>query len=166
MIASLQEQCKTNADGVHIICLQDTSEYNYQRHFNRLRKESLGIVGNNIDHGFFAHVMLCFDTKFVYNEPIYIPKDEPLKKAITKKANKPLTSISYLKISPNPANEYITVLYNINGTVNGLRLFITDAMGKTIYEKEMNKAIDEQYNKNRYNKCKCCYKGSTDRINS
>ena len=61
MIASLQEQCKTNADGVHIICLQDTSEYNYQRHFNRLRKESLGIVGNNIDHGFFAHVMLCFD---------------------------------------------------------------------------------------------------------
>ena len=61
MVTALQEQCKTNADGVHIICLQDTSEYNYQHHINRLKNESLGIVGNNIDHGFFAHVMLCFN---------------------------------------------------------------------------------------------------------
>ena len=63
MIGSLQEQCKKNADGVHIICLQDTSEYNYQHHYNRLRNGSLGIVGNDIDHGFFAHVMLCFDAR-------------------------------------------------------------------------------------------------------
>ncbi|MEI6821686.1 MAG: T9SS type A sorting domain-containing protein [Bacteroidota bacterium] len=57
---------------------------------------------------------------------------------------KPISDESYLKISPNPANEYITVSYNINGVINGLRLFITDAMGRAVYDKNLNKAKDEQ----------------------
>ena len=60
---SLQEQSAKNAQGCHVICLQDTTEYNYNRHQGRLKKETMGIVGNNVDYGFFAHVMLCFDAQ-------------------------------------------------------------------------------------------------------
>ena len=85
------------------------------------------------------------DTNFVYNEPIYTYEEETLKMAKPiKKTNKPLSDQSYVKISPNPADEFITVSYNINETINGLRLFITDASGKTIFEKELNKAKDQQ----------------------
>ena len=36
------------------------------------------------------------------------------------------------------------ISYNISGIVNGLSLSITDAMGKTVYAKQLNKASDEQ----------------------
>ena len=38
-------------------------------------------------------------------------------------------------ISPNPANEAITISYEIIGSVNALKLCITDALGKTVFEK-------------------------------
>jgi len=63
---------------------------------------------------------------------------------LIKKVNKPLSEETYLKISPNPANEYIIVSYNITSAINGLRLFIIDASGKTLFEKELNKAKDQQ----------------------
>jgi len=61
LINSLQEQCVKNAQDLHLICIQDTTEYNYNHHSGRLSKDERGVVGNNIDRGFFAHVMLCFD---------------------------------------------------------------------------------------------------------
>ena len=63
ILKSLQEQCAKNTQGCHVICLQDTTEYNYNRHQGRLKKETIGIVGNNVDYGFFAHVMVCFDSQ-------------------------------------------------------------------------------------------------------
>ncbi|MEI6823526.1 MAG: T9SS type A sorting domain-containing protein [Bacteroidota bacterium] len=85
------------------------------------------------------------DTNFVYNEPIYTYDDETLKMAKPiRKDHKLLSNESYLKINPNPANEYIIISYNISGTVNGLSISITDAMGKTVYAKQLNKASDEQ----------------------
>jgi len=85
------------------------------------------------------------DTNFVYNEPIYTYDDETLKMAKPiRKDHKLLSNESYLKINPNPANEYIIISYNISGIVNGLSLSITDAMGKTVYAKQLNKASDEQ----------------------
>lgn len=58
---SLYEQCSQNSKNLHLVCLQDTTEYNYQHHIGRLQENTLGIVGNNHDNGFFAHLMLSFD---------------------------------------------------------------------------------------------------------
>jgi hypothetical protein len=60
---SLQDQCEQNCKGLALICLQDTTEYNYQHHSERLQEDTLGLVGNNLDTGFFAHVMLCFEAE-------------------------------------------------------------------------------------------------------
>jgi hypothetical protein len=60
---SLEQQCSENAEGLSLICLQDTTEYNYQHHAQRLKPGELGLVGNNEDLGFFAHVMLCFEAE-------------------------------------------------------------------------------------------------------
>jgi hypothetical protein len=63
LVKSLQLQCKQNTKDSHVICLQDTSEYNFEHHSNRLKKDTLGVVGNNEDHGFLAHLMVCFDAQ-------------------------------------------------------------------------------------------------------
>lgn len=61
LMESLKNQCKINSKGAHLICLQDTTEYNFQHHIGRLDEGTLGLVGNNKDTGFFCHLMLCFD---------------------------------------------------------------------------------------------------------
>lgn len=61
LIESLQNQCKKNCDGRHVIVLQDTTEYNYQHLWRRHKEGSLGVVGNNFDVGYFAHPAICFD---------------------------------------------------------------------------------------------------------
>ena len=61
-----------------------------------------------------------------------------------RKDHKLLSNESYLKINPNPANEYIIISYKISGTINGLKLSIIDAMGKNVCVKQLNKANDEQ----------------------
>lgn len=66
LVKSLQKQCKQNAKDTHLICLQDTTEYNYQHHHKRLKDGTLGVVGNNRDQGFFAHVMICFDAQSTF----------------------------------------------------------------------------------------------------
>ncbi len=61
LVKALQYQCRQNCNGLHVIGIQDTTEYNYNHHKKRLKEESLGIVGNNRDVGYFAHVMIAFD---------------------------------------------------------------------------------------------------------
>jgi Transposase DDE domain len=61
LVKSLQQQCKQNCEGLHVIGIQDTTEYNYQHHLNRLKENTLGLVGNNSDRGYFAHLMVTFD---------------------------------------------------------------------------------------------------------
>lgn len=61
LVKSLQQQCKHNCEGLHVIGIQDTTEYNYQHHLKRLKEDTLGVVGNNSDTGYFAHLMLTFD---------------------------------------------------------------------------------------------------------
>jgi hypothetical protein len=60
LMESLEQQCETNSKGAQLICLQDTTEYNFQHHIDRLDEGTLGLVGNNKDVGFFCHLMLCF----------------------------------------------------------------------------------------------------------
>ena len=61
LVKSLQYQCQQNSDGLHIIGLQDTTEYNYNHHIKRLKKDTLGVVGNNSNLGYYAHLMVAFD---------------------------------------------------------------------------------------------------------
>lgn len=46
----------------------------------------------------------------------------------------------HIKISPNPASDYIAIECNTEGVGTNLRLQITDALGKTVLEKELGKA--------------------------
>ena len=44
-----------------MIGIQDTTEYNYQQHQKRLKEDTIGVVGNNSNPGYFAHLMIAFD---------------------------------------------------------------------------------------------------------
>lgn len=61
LIGALQLQCQQNCKGLHVIGIQDTTQYNYNAHTKRLKKDTLGVIGNNLDVGYFAHVMVAFD---------------------------------------------------------------------------------------------------------
>jgi len=61
LVKSLQQQCKENCEGLHVIGIQDTTEYNYHLHQKRLKEATLGVVGNDSDPGYFAHLMVAFD---------------------------------------------------------------------------------------------------------
>jgi hypothetical protein len=61
LVKALQHQCRQNCDGLHVIGIQDTTEYNYDHHKSRLKEDTLGVVGNNKDTGYFAHLMVTFD---------------------------------------------------------------------------------------------------------
>ena len=63
LIEGFQEQCKKNCQGIHVIGIQDTTEYNYQHHSKRLKEGTLGVIGNNTDLGYFAHLMLTFNAE-------------------------------------------------------------------------------------------------------
>jgi hypothetical protein len=71
LIQSLQRQCSENVKLRHVICLQDTTEYNYQHHNKRIKTGSLGTIRNSIDIGFLSHLMICFDS--VSTIPLGIP---------------------------------------------------------------------------------------------
>jgi len=48
-----------------------------------------------------------------------------------------------VKVYPNPANDFVVISYEISKAINGLRLVICNSLGKTVYEKELNKPKDE-----------------------
>lgn len=63
IISSLTAKCGEYVSDRDILCLQDTTEYNFQKHAARIQDGELGPVGNNIDLGFFAHPMLAIDAQ-------------------------------------------------------------------------------------------------------
>lgn len=58
-----QRKVKELSKGKHVLCLQDSSEINYQKHRNffHVEDQDLGPIGNEKDIGFFIHpVRLIF----------------------------------------------------------------------------------------------------------
>jgi hypothetical protein len=90
-------------------------------------------------------VRMHFDTAYIYEEPIYADREQELHMAMPKNNNKQnaKSDIQDFKVSPNPANEFIVISYETNKAINGLRLVICDANGKTVYDKELSKPKDE-----------------------
>ena len=57
------KSCKNNQGVKHLLCLQDTTEFNFTKHINRIGKEDkdIGPVGRDDNAGFFCHPMLIID---------------------------------------------------------------------------------------------------------
>ena len=64
LIKSSQRKVKDVSNGKHILCIQDTSEINYKKHFNFFHAEDQDLGPVNYDNGigFFLHPMLVVDT--------------------------------------------------------------------------------------------------------
>lgn len=58
---SLSIACQQQVSGRHVLAMNDTSEINLQAHVGRLRTDTVGVVGNNKDVGFFIHPTLVLD---------------------------------------------------------------------------------------------------------
>ena len=101
---------------------------------------NLSETDNTITGSLATACRMALDAGFVYAEPIYIPTDRPLKMSLPKKGKTAVVNEHYIKISPNPATDYIALECNIEGFGTNLRLQITDALGKTVLEKEFGKA--------------------------
>jgi len=63
LIQGIKNKACTASKGKHVLCIQDTSEINYQKHKNffNINDNDLGPVGNNIDIGFFIHPTMVVD---------------------------------------------------------------------------------------------------------
>ena len=64
IVKAFQDKVMQVSKGKHVLCIQDTSEINYQKHQNFFRTddEEIGPVGNNRDIGFFIHPTMVVDT--------------------------------------------------------------------------------------------------------
>jgi Transposase DDE domain len=60
---SLSIACQQQVSGRHVLALNDTSEINLQAHVGRLKSDTVGVVGNNKDVGFFIHPTLVLDAE-------------------------------------------------------------------------------------------------------
>ena len=107
---------------------------------NRNLLINLSETDNTITGSLATSSRMSLDTSFVYEEPIYMPSNKPLKMALPKKGKTAIANEKQIKISPNPATDYIAIECNTEGFCNNLRLHISDAMGKTVLEKELGKA--------------------------
>ncbi|OYU83998.1 MAG: IS4 family transposase [Flavobacterium sp. BFFFF2] len=62
LIESCYERSSCICEGRHVLVLNDTTEINLNSHAGRIKAESgVGLVGNNKDIGFFAHLGLVVD---------------------------------------------------------------------------------------------------------
>lgn len=60
---ALYRSCHDNILSSHVLCIQDTTEFNYNAHIDRIGKcdEGIGPITKNSHAGFFCHPMLVVD---------------------------------------------------------------------------------------------------------
>ena len=63
LVRSVSDHCQQQVLGVHALAISDSSEVNLQAHRGRLKKQGLGVVGNNKDIGFFIHPTLVLNAE-------------------------------------------------------------------------------------------------------
>jgi hypothetical protein len=63
LVRSLSDHCQQQVEGLHILSISDTSEINLEAHRGRLKREGLGVVGNNKNVGFFIHPTLAVNAE-------------------------------------------------------------------------------------------------------
>lgn len=63
LLQGVYHHCKKQQGVRHLLCLQDTTEFNFTHHINRIGKEdkNIGPVSINDMSGFFCHPMLVID---------------------------------------------------------------------------------------------------------
>ena len=57
------DHCQQQVEDRHVLAINDTTEINLQAHAGRLKPESIGVVGNNKDLGFFLHPTMILDAE-------------------------------------------------------------------------------------------------------
>ena len=63
LIDLITSHCGKQVAGRDLLCIQDTVEYNYQHHANRIKSGELGPVTKEPGIGYFAHPMLAIDSE-------------------------------------------------------------------------------------------------------
>ncbi len=62
LIEGITTKTRQLVSGRHVLCIQDTSEINLNRHKGRIKPNTgIGLIGNNQDVGFFLHPSLVID---------------------------------------------------------------------------------------------------------
>ena len=62
LINEMTERCSKSAKGRHLIVIQDSSSFNLNNHYYRLKKDSgIGPIEDNFNLGFFMHASLVTD---------------------------------------------------------------------------------------------------------
>lgn len=63
LIKGLYQACKNNQNAKHLLCIQDTTEFNFTGHINRLHKgdPDIGPITNKQTVGIFCHPTLVID---------------------------------------------------------------------------------------------------------
>lgn len=59
------KSCQNNQESSHLLCIQDTTEFNFTHHINRIGKidNDIGPVTKNENAGFFCHPILVVDAE-------------------------------------------------------------------------------------------------------
>lgn len=61
ILKEIQEKTNVYCAGKHVLCITDTSEYNYHSHKGKLAKDTLGKISDNRSLGIFVHPSLIVD---------------------------------------------------------------------------------------------------------
>lgn len=87
-------------------------------------------------------ILMQIDSNYSYTEPVDLPPDMPQNKSTKPMIEKP-KPVEKLEVYPNPANDFVTLTYEINdASLTGLQLIICDATGKSVYTKALIKPSD------------------------
>jgi hypothetical protein len=71
LITELINKCKSLSNDRDLIVIQDTSSFNLNNHYYRLKKGSgLGTIEDNFNLGFFLHASLVIDAYFRAMSPV------------------------------------------------------------------------------------------------
>lgn len=96
--------------------------------------------GEDLPASIARAIRLQFDESYTYAEPIYVNESLESKSTSATKINrnKAIDNKQSLKISPNPANDFIIAEYKIDKTAKEVLLLISDMQGRLQMKKQLS----------------------------